>query len=90
MISQLLNVLTKANGVPAKSVQVLVALAYAKSDEVTYGHGGFGNSQYLAAELVKSMRDFSPSLRLSWFDRSCWRSHPFFSSRCSSSASMGS
>jgi tripartite-type tricarboxylate transporter receptor subunit TctC len=47
------NVLAVANDVPAKTVQELVALAKTKPDELTYGHGGLGISQHLAAELFK-------------------------------------
>lgn len=49
------NVLAVANDVPAKSVQELAALARAKPDELTYGHGGLGISQHLAAEIFKQM-----------------------------------
>lgn len=47
------NVLAVANDVPAKTVQELVALAKTKPDELTYGHGGLGISQHLAAEMFK-------------------------------------
>lgn len=49
------NALAVANDVPAKTVQELVALAKTKPDELTYGHGGLGISQHLAAEMFKHM-----------------------------------
>ena len=41
--------------VPAKSVKELVALAKAKPGELNYGSAGSGATNYLAAELFKSM-----------------------------------
>jgi tripartite-type tricarboxylate transporter receptor subunit TctC len=49
------NVLAVANGVPAKTVQELVALARATPDGLTYGHSGVGISTHLAAEQFKQM-----------------------------------
>lgn len=49
------NVLAVHPDVPAKSVAELVALARAKPDRLTYGHGGVGISQHLAGELFKHM-----------------------------------
>jgi tripartite-type tricarboxylate transporter receptor subunit TctC len=49
------NLLVVPSSIPTKSVQELVALARAKPDELTYGHGGVGISQHLAGELFKDM-----------------------------------
>jgi len=47
-------ILVVGNGVPAKNVQELVALAKARPGELTFASGGRGNSVHLAGELLKS------------------------------------
>jgi tripartite-type tricarboxylate transporter receptor subunit TctC len=42
------------NGVPAKSVKELVALAKAQAGGLTFASGGSGSSAHMAAELLKS------------------------------------
>jgi tripartite-type tricarboxylate transporter receptor subunit TctC len=49
------NVLVVPNGVPARTLPELVALARARPGALTYAHAGAGTSQHLAAELFKSM-----------------------------------
>jgi tripartite-type tricarboxylate transporter receptor subunit TctC len=49
------NVLVVNNGVPAKSVAELVALAKASPGRLTYGHSGLGTSLHLAGELLNYM-----------------------------------
>jgi tripartite-type tricarboxylate transporter receptor subunit TctC len=49
------NILALNNGVPARTVQQLVALARAKPGALTFGSAGVGTSQHLAGELFKSM-----------------------------------
>ena len=44
------------NGVPAKSVKELVALAKAQPGGLTFASGGSGSSNHMAAELLKSVR----------------------------------
>jgi tripartite-type tricarboxylate transporter receptor subunit TctC len=53
------NILAVANDLPVKTVKELTALARAKPDELTYGHGGVGISQHLAAEQFKQMGSLS-------------------------------
>ena len=54
-ISMTPNILAVHPDVPAKSVADLVTLARAQPGALTYGHGGIGISQHLAAELFKHM-----------------------------------
>jgi tripartite-type tricarboxylate transporter receptor subunit TctC len=49
------NVLAVHPDLPVKSVAEPVTLARAQPDSLTYGHGGVGISQHLAAELFKHM-----------------------------------
>lgn len=49
------NILVVHNGVPAKSVDELVALAHAQPGKLTFGSGGIGSSNHLSGELFKSM-----------------------------------
>jgi tripartite-type tricarboxylate transporter receptor subunit TctC len=49
------NILVVHNGVPAKSIKELVALAKAQPGALTFASGGSGSSPHLAAELFKSM-----------------------------------
>jgi tripartite-type tricarboxylate transporter receptor subunit TctC len=49
------NMLVVNNAVPAKNVQELVKLAKAKPGELTYGSGGTGTGNHMAAELFKSV-----------------------------------
>jgi tripartite-type tricarboxylate transporter receptor subunit TctC len=48
------NILALANGVPAKSVKELVALAKARPGELTFASGGSGSTAHMAGELFKS------------------------------------
>jgi tripartite-type tricarboxylate transporter receptor subunit TctC len=45
--------LTVSAGVPAKSVQELIAYAKTKSEGLSYGTSGIGTSQHLTGELFK-------------------------------------
>jgi tripartite-type tricarboxylate transporter receptor subunit TctC len=49
------NFLVVNNGVPANSVQELVALARAQPGKLSFASGGAGTSNHLAGELFKSM-----------------------------------
>jgi tripartite-type tricarboxylate transporter receptor subunit TctC len=49
------NMLVVHNGVPAKSVKELVALAKGQPGQLTFASGGSGSSPHMAAELFKSM-----------------------------------
>ena len=49
------NVLVVHNGVPAKSVKELLALARARPGDLTFATGGSGSSPHLAGALFKSM-----------------------------------
>jgi len=49
------NVLVVHNGVPAKSVKELLALARASPGDLTFATGGSGSSPHLAGALFKSM-----------------------------------
>lgn len=49
------NILVVHPDVPARSLPELVALARAQPGKLTYGSAGVGTSQYLAAELFKSV-----------------------------------
>jgi tripartite-type tricarboxylate transporter receptor subunit TctC len=49
------SVLVVHDGVPAKNVQELVALARAQPGKLTYGHAGVGTPSHLSAELFKSV-----------------------------------
>jgi tripartite-type tricarboxylate transporter receptor subunit TctC len=48
------NMLVVPNGVPAKSVEELTALAKAQPGVLTFASGGSGSSPHMAAELFKS------------------------------------
>jgi len=48
------NILVVHGGLPAKSVQDLVALSRARPGEFTFASGGVGTTQHLAGELFKS------------------------------------
>ena len=50
-VASITNVIVVAPGVPAKSVQGLVALAKAKPGEFNFGSLGFGTSSHMAAEI---------------------------------------
>ena len=49
------NILVLHNGVPAKSVQELVALARAQPGKLTFASAGNGSIQQIAGELLKTM-----------------------------------
>ena len=49
------NMLVVNTAVPAKNVRELVSLAKAKPGELTYGSGGTGTGNHMAAELFKSV-----------------------------------
>jgi tripartite-type tricarboxylate transporter receptor subunit TctC len=49
------NILVVHPSLPVKSVKELIALAKAKPGQLSYGSGGAGSSNHLAAELFKSM-----------------------------------
>jgi tripartite-type tricarboxylate transporter receptor subunit TctC len=49
------NILVVYPGVPARSVQELLAMARAKPGAVNYGSGGIGTASHLATELLKLM-----------------------------------
>jgi len=49
------NILVVYPGVPARSVQDLLAMARAKPGQVNYGSGGIGTASHLATELLKLM-----------------------------------
>ncbi len=59
MIGTLSNVLVVNPQIPAKSVKELIALLKAQPDKYTYGSGGNGSSNHLAAEMFKSMAGVS-------------------------------
>ncbi|MBL6459396.1 tripartite tricarboxylate transporter substrate binding protein [Belnapia sp. T6] len=49
------NLLFVANGVPARDVQELVALARARPGALSFAHTGPGTSQHIAGELLRQM-----------------------------------
>jgi len=49
------NILVVHNGVPAKTVKELIALARTRPGDITFASGGSGSSPHLAAELLKSV-----------------------------------
>jgi len=49
------HVLVASGGLPASSVQDVIALAKANPGRITYGSGGSGSSNHLAAEMFKSL-----------------------------------
>src|SRR5262245_44869098 len=49
------NILVVNNGVPANSVQELVALARSQPAQLTFGSAGIGTTQHLSGELFKSL-----------------------------------
>jgi tripartite-type tricarboxylate transporter receptor subunit TctC len=49
------NMLVVGNAVPAKNVRELISLAKAQPGELTYGSGGTGTGNHMAAELFKSV-----------------------------------
>jgi len=48
------NILVVHNGVPAKTVKELIALARTRPGDITFASGGSGSSPHLAAELLKT------------------------------------
>jgi tripartite-type tricarboxylate transporter receptor subunit TctC len=48
------NILVVNPALPARTVAELIALAKAKPGALNYGSGGIGNSQHMAAELLRS------------------------------------
>lgn len=59
MLGTLSNVLVVNPKVPAKSVKELIALLKANPTTYTYGSGGNGSSNHLAAEMFKTMAGVS-------------------------------
>jgi tripartite-type tricarboxylate transporter receptor subunit TctC len=55
LLTAIPNVLVVHPSVPAKSVAELVALAKKEPGKLTYGSGGVGSSNHLAAELMKAV-----------------------------------
>jgi tripartite-type tricarboxylate transporter receptor subunit TctC len=55
LITAIPNVLVVHPSVPAKSVAELVALARKEPGKLTYGSGGVGSSNHLAAEMMKAV-----------------------------------
>jgi tripartite-type tricarboxylate transporter receptor subunit TctC len=49
------NILVVNPYLPAKTLKEIFALAKAKPDELSYGTGGYGSSNHLSMELLKSM-----------------------------------
>jgi tripartite-type tricarboxylate transporter receptor subunit TctC len=49
------NILVVNPYLPAKTLQEIFALARAKPDQLSYGTGGYGSSNHLSMELMKSM-----------------------------------
>jgi tripartite-type tricarboxylate transporter receptor subunit TctC len=49
------NILVVNPYLPAKTLKELFALAKAKPDQLSYGTGGYGSSNHLSMELMKSM-----------------------------------
>jgi tripartite-type tricarboxylate transporter receptor subunit TctC len=54
-VAEVPNILSIYPGVPARSVNELIALARAKPGTLSYGSAGVGSSQHLAGELFKEM-----------------------------------
>lgn len=55
IIAGLTNILVVSSSSPAKTVGELLAMAKAKPGVLTYGSGGIGTSNHLAAELMKHL-----------------------------------
>lgn len=55
LIGAIPNVLVVHPSVPAKTLKELIALAQKNPDKLTYGSGGVGSANQLAAELLKSL-----------------------------------
>jgi tripartite-type tricarboxylate transporter receptor subunit TctC len=55
LLTAIPNVLVVHPSVPAKSVAELVALARKEPGKLTYGSGGVGSSNHLAAEMMKAV-----------------------------------
>jgi tripartite-type tricarboxylate transporter receptor subunit TctC len=55
LVAQSSNVLVIHPSIPARSVRELIALARAKPGVLSYGSGGIGTSNHLAAELFKGL-----------------------------------
>jgi tripartite-type tricarboxylate transporter receptor subunit TctC len=53
LVGRQANIIVVHPGVPAKSVQELIALARAKPGYVNYGSGGIGTASHLSAEYLK-------------------------------------
>lgn len=59
MLGTLSNVLVVNTKIPANSVKELISLMKAAPDKYTYGSGGNGSSNHLAAEMFKAMAGVS-------------------------------
>jgi tripartite-type tricarboxylate transporter receptor subunit TctC len=55
LLATIPNVLVVHPSVPARNLRELVQLARSKPDRLTYGSGGVGSTNHLAAELLKSL-----------------------------------